>query len=276
LNDLILLTLLFLGVGIHGKEGTQAVRSADYAITQFRFLKRLILVHGRCGYNRIATFICYYFYKNVILVFVEIYFVFFNGLSGQPYFPDFLPTLYNAVWTTWPGIVSFGLESDVDDTKEIFYPSLYKAGQVGYYFNLLVFWKWLFFAWTHGAFIFFSVLISVKFEPTSNGKIADHWSSTTLAFTLVFHIIMYKIYVEAYNWNKFNMIVFLLHVLLYYICLLLINTTWVSFSFQPEMPHIVFDSIQYPRVTYLFLFSLKVLDYSDNCTFPSFIAGYRI
>ncbi len=39
-----------IGVGIRGKEGTQAVRSADYAISQFRFLQRLLMVHGRLGY----------------------------------------------------------------------------------------------------------------------------------------------------------------------------------------------------------------------------------
>ena len=34
---------LYIGIGITGKEGTQAVRSADYAIGQFRFLEKLIL-----------------------------------------------------------------------------------------------------------------------------------------------------------------------------------------------------------------------------------------
>jgi len=182
------------------------------------------------------------------LVFVEIYFVFFNGYSGQPYFPDFLPTLYNAVWSTWPGIATFGIERDVDDTKEIFYPSLYKAGQAGYYFNLKVFWKWLFFAWTHGAFVYFTTLLGVKFEATFNGKTVDHWWMSTMSFTLVFHIIMYKIYVETYSWNKFNLAVFFFHLVLYYVCLLLINSTWISYMFQPEMPHIVFDAFVTLRV----------------------------
>ncbi len=186
------------------------------------------------------------------MVFVEIYFVFYNGYSGQIYFPDFLPTLYNAVWTTWPGICTFGLEKDLDDSKECFFPSLYKAGQTGYYFNLRVFWKWLFFAWAHGAFIFFTVMMGVKFEATANGKTVDHWWSSTLAFTLVFHVIMYKIYIECYEWNKFNIFIFFSHIFLYYASLLLINSTWISFSFQPEMPHIVFDSFMYPRVTFFF------------------------
>jgi P-type E1-E2 ATPase len=71
-----------IGVGIRGKEGTQAVRSADYAIGKFKFLQKLIMAHGRWGYRRVGLFICYYFYKNVVLVFCELYFAFFNGYSG--------------------------------------------------------------------------------------------------------------------------------------------------------------------------------------------------
>ena len=174
--------------------------------------------------------------------------MFFNGFSGQPYFPDFLPTLYNSVWTTWPGICTFGLERDVDDTKEIFYPSLYQAGQSQYYFNLKVFWKWLFFAFSHGAFIFFTTLLGIKFESSSNGKTVDHWWSTTLAFTLVFHISMYKIYVETYSWNKFNLLIFLFHIFLYYSSLIVINLEFISYRFQPEMPYIIFDAFTSPRV----------------------------
>lgn len=71
-----------IGVGIRGKEGTQAVRSADLAISQFQFLLRLLLVHGRWGYRRVSLMICYYFYKNIILVLTEFYFAFYNGFSG--------------------------------------------------------------------------------------------------------------------------------------------------------------------------------------------------
>jgi phospholipid-transporting ATPase len=71
-----------IGVGIRGKEGTQAVRSADYAVSQFRYLQRLLLVHGRWGYRRVSWMVCYYFYKNIILVFTELYFAFWNGYSG--------------------------------------------------------------------------------------------------------------------------------------------------------------------------------------------------
>ncbi len=62
-NDVSMIRSAHVGIGIIGKEGSQASRSSDYAIAQFRFLKKLLLVHGRYSYLRISTLIQYYFYK---------------------------------------------------------------------------------------------------------------------------------------------------------------------------------------------------------------------
>lgn len=48
-----------IGVGISGLEGLQAARSADIAISQFRFLKKLLLVHGSWSYSRLCKLILY-------------------------------------------------------------------------------------------------------------------------------------------------------------------------------------------------------------------------
>ena len=72
-----------VGIGIAGKEGRQAVLSADYALGKFRFLKRLLLVHGRWSYLRISMLIQYSFYKNFTFTLPNFYFGFFNGFSGQ-------------------------------------------------------------------------------------------------------------------------------------------------------------------------------------------------
>jgi len=73
-------------------------------------LQRLLFLHGRWGYKRVGTFICYYFYKNVAMVLSEIFFAFFNGFSGQIFFLDWLPMLFNALWTSWPCMINFCLD----------------------------------------------------------------------------------------------------------------------------------------------------------------------
>lgn len=149
-NDVAMIMEAHIGVGLYGKEGSQAARSADFAFGQFRYLVKLILVHGRLAYRRVCWFILYYFYKNVAIVFTEIYFAFFNGFSGQIFFLDWLPMLYNALWTSWPCMFTYALEKDVSKDISLKFPKLYKAGQLGYFFNLRIFWKWLAFAAWHG------------------------------------------------------------------------------------------------------------------------------
>ena len=62
-NDVAMIQEAHVGVGIAGEEGRQAVMSSDYAIGQFRFLTRLMLVHGRWSYRRLAETIANFFYK---------------------------------------------------------------------------------------------------------------------------------------------------------------------------------------------------------------------
>ena len=51
-NDIAMIQEAHVGIGITGKEGLQAARSSDYSIAQFRFLTKLLLVHGRWNYVR--------------------------------------------------------------------------------------------------------------------------------------------------------------------------------------------------------------------------------
>ena len=56
-NDVSMIQQAHVGVGVLGREGTQAARSSDYAISQFRHLERLLAVHGRYSYVRIAQLV---------------------------------------------------------------------------------------------------------------------------------------------------------------------------------------------------------------------------
>lgn len=70
-------------MGISGQEGIQAVLASDYSFSQFKFLQRLLLVHGRWSYLRMCKFLCYFFYKNFAFTMVHFWFGFFCGFSAQ-------------------------------------------------------------------------------------------------------------------------------------------------------------------------------------------------
>jgi P-type E1-E2 ATPase len=72
-----------IGVGVSGEEGMQAVLASDYSLPQFRFLERLLLVHGRWSYYRMCKFLRYFFYKNFAFTLCHFWFAFFCGFSAQ-------------------------------------------------------------------------------------------------------------------------------------------------------------------------------------------------
>lgn len=69
-NDVSMIQEANVGVGISGVEGRQAVMASDYAIGQFRFLRKLLLVHGRWSYLRTSEMIMGFFFKNAVWTFL--------------------------------------------------------------------------------------------------------------------------------------------------------------------------------------------------------------
>ena len=67
-NDCSMIQEAHVGIGVMGKEGRQAVRTSDYAIARFKFLRRVLLVHGHFYYIRLATVVQYFFYKVTLNV----------------------------------------------------------------------------------------------------------------------------------------------------------------------------------------------------------------
>lgn len=82
-NDVSMIKMAHIGVGISGQEGMQAVLSSDFSLAQFRYLERLLLVHGRWSYYRMCRFLRYFFYKNFAFTLCHFWYAFFCGFSAQ-------------------------------------------------------------------------------------------------------------------------------------------------------------------------------------------------
>uniref|UniRef100_A0A8C1XUV1 ATPase phospholipid transporting 8B1 n=1 Tax=Cyprinus carpio TaxID=7962 RepID=A0A8C1XUV1_CYPCA len=147
-NDVNMIKTADIGVGISGQEGMQAVMSSDYAFAQFRYLQRLLLVHGRWSYIRMCKFLRYFFYKNFAFTLVHFWFSFFNGFSSQTAYEDWFITLYNVCYSSLPVLLVGLLDQDVNDKLSLRFPKLYLPGQQGSLFNYKNFFISLF----HGIF----------------------------------------------------------------------------------------------------------------------------
>lgn len=81
-NDVSMIKAAHIGIGLYGNEGMQAVNSSDFAIAEFRFLWRLLLVHGRLFYLRNADMTLYFFYKNFMMTLPLYFYMFWCAYSG--------------------------------------------------------------------------------------------------------------------------------------------------------------------------------------------------
>ena len=95
-----------IGVGISGHEGRQAVMASDYAMARFRFLPRLLLVHGHWNYARLAHMIKYFYYKNAIFILLIFWFQIYSGFSGANMISDMYLILFMLVFNSVPPMVN--------------------------------------------------------------------------------------------------------------------------------------------------------------------------
>ncbi|CAA6665564.1 unnamed protein product [Spirodela intermedia] len=134
-NDVGMLQEADIGVGISGVEGMQAVMSSDFAIAQFRYLERLLLVHGHWCYRRIAAMICYFFYKNIMFGFTLFWYEAHASFSGQPAYNDWYISFYNLAFTSLPVIALGVFDQDVPASICLKFPSLHQDGVKNIFFS---------------------------------------------------------------------------------------------------------------------------------------------
>ncbi|KAF7096779.1 hypothetical protein CFC21_098677 [Triticum aestivum] len=185
-NDVGMIQEADIGVGISGVEGMQAVMASDFSISQFRFLERLLVVHGHWCYKRIAQMICYFFYKNITFGLTIFYFEAFAGFSGQSVYDDWFMLLFNVVLTSLP-VISLGVfEQDVSAEICLQFPALYQQGPNNLFFDWYRILGWMANGLYSSLAIFFlNICIFYDQAIRSGGQTADMASVGTTMFSCI-------------------------------------------------------------------------------------------
>jgi phospholipid-transporting ATPase len=168
-NDVNMITAAHIGIGIKGLEGAQAARASDYAIGQFRFLKNLLLCHGRECYRRNSYAISYMFYKNIFLVFPIWVYGFVSYFSGTIIYDIFLYNFYNMVFTVLPIVWFSACDWQYSKQYLLDNPREYQIGLLDLYFNPSVFWRWIFYAVWQGILLITVLFYTINGTLTSDG-----------------------------------------------------------------------------------------------------------
>lgn len=230
-NDVSMIQTADLGVGISGKEGLQAVRSADFSISQFRFLQRLLLVHGSWSYHRISKTVEYCVYKNLALHACQFWYGSFSMFSGQTAFESWLLAMYNVVFTPFIPLLIGMTDQFLGARYLISNPILYKLlGQKGGFLNPDNFWR----AFLNGAIqsfigmiIVFLIVGSGWSDGMGGGPILSNghsggffWTSTTLYGAMLVTVII-KAALMLNSWTWISAFILILSLLVWFVYLFL-------------------------------------------------------
>jgi phospholipid-translocating ATPase len=201
-NDVGMIQEAHVGVGIAGREGLQAARAADYAVGRFKFLGKLLLVHGRYAYKRTSWIAQYAFYKSMVICVLQIAFGFVSAFSGSSLFDSTSLTLYNVAFTNFY-TMAMVLERDVSPSSAMSVPALYTETQASKACNRKTFLFWVLRAIYQGTLVFISMVLYSD-EWYIDGRPADHTIAATAAYICLLTLQVLTIIVESHTPTVIN------------------------------------------------------------------------
>lgn len=217
-NDVAMIQAANVGIGIVGEEGRQAAMSSDYAIGQFRFLTRLLLIHGRWSYKKFSEMIPSFFYKNVIFSIALFWYGVFSNFDGSYLFEFTYLTFYNLAFTSLPVIFLGIFDQDVPAKVSLLVPQLYRTGITRSEFTEPKFWCYMVDALYQSVIsFFFPYLMYCKGFQNLQGLPLDHrfWMGISV---ICISCISCNIYIlsHQYRWDWLSLLIVALSILVVY------------------------------------------------------------
>lgn len=175
-NDVSMIQMADVGIGISGQEGRQAVMASDSSMGQFRFLVPLLLVHGHWNYQRMGYMILYNFYKNAVFVFMLFWYVLYTSFTLTTAVTEWSSVLYSVIYASFPTIIVGVLDKNLSRRTLLKYPHLYGAGQRHEAYNLKLFFVTMIDMVWQSMVIFFIPYLAYRQSTVDASGIGDLWT----------------------------------------------------------------------------------------------------
>lgn len=219
-NDIAMIQSADIGVGISGKEGLQASRSSDYSIAQFRFLIKLLFVHGHYNYIRTSKFVLCTFYKELFFYLTQMIFQMQTMFSGTSLYEPWSLSMFNTLFTSLPVLCLGIFEKDLKPMTLLSVPELYTVGRTSKAFNLIIFIQWMITALCFAVLLTFLNWYCWSFTAQSDNSL---YPAGVLNFTAIVTLINFKcqfIEMRNRNWLAFTSVLISVGGWLLWCCLL--------------------------------------------------------
>jgi magnesium-transporting ATPase (P-type) len=224
-NDVSMIQEAHVGVGISGREGLQAARAADYAIGQFRFLARLVLVHGHLSYHRTSFIAQYSFYKSFILAAIQVLYNCFSMFSGVTFFNSLSLVSYNVVFTFLPTFL-YALDQHLTTRELSTMAKAYAHSQRSLGLNWKTVFGWYARGITQALILFFFTygIYSSTFTHKDSGHPIDYASINVVTFTALVSLQTVTMVIESNYMTGFNAFVIIGCYVVYWAFVFVYNT----------------------------------------------------
>mmetsp|Transcript_33595 Transcript_33595/g.41289 ORF Transcript_33595/g.41289 Transcript_33595/m.41289 type:complete len:471 (-) Transcript_33595:771-2183(-) len=207
-NDVPMIQEARVGVGISGNEGLQAANSADFSIAQFRFLKKLLLVHGRWNYRRNSNLVIYVTYSWMVQTFLLYFYLPYSLWSGQLVLVNpFYITLYGYIANSLI-ILTAWFNKDISAEAALNNPWTYAVGRRRKDLNLRKSLQMALRSFVHSAVIWVGVV--VLFPSTLDLNVLG-----AAAYTANILIMLQRQFAFTKTWVWLSVIAFILITLLF-------------------------------------------------------------
>ncbi|RZS23549.1 hypothetical protein BHM03_00056508 [Ensete ventricosum] len=220
-NDVSMIQMADVGIGISGQEGRQAVMASDFAMGQFRFLVPLLLVHGHWNYQRMAYMILYNFYRNAVFVFILFWYVFYTEYSLISAVSEWSSVLYSVIYTALPTIIVGILDKDLSRKTLLKYPQLYRAGQRDERYNLKLFIFTMMDCIWQSIAIFYIPYLAYRHSDVDVSGLGDLW---ILAVVILVNI---HLAMDVFRWNWITHASIWGCIAATVICVIIIDSIWM-------------------------------------------------
>ncbi|XP_016353117.1 probable phospholipid-transporting ATPase IIB isoform X4 [Sinocyclocheilus anshuiensis] len=157
-NDVSMIQAADCGIGIEGKEGKQASLAADFSITQFKHIGRLLMVHGHNSYKRSAALGQFVMHRGMIISTMQAVFSSIFYFASVPLYQGFLMVGYATIYTMFP-VFSLVLDQDVKPEMALLYPELYKDLTKGRSLSFKTFLIWVLISVYQGGILMYGALV---------------------------------------------------------------------------------------------------------------------
>ncbi|XP_047231171.1 phospholipid-transporting ATPase VA [Girardinichthys multiradiatus] len=229
-NDVSMIQVADVGVGISGQEGMQAVMASDFALPRFRYLQKLLLVHGHWCYSRLANMILYFFYKNAMFVATVFWYQFYCGFSGSAMIDQWYLIFFNLMFSAFPQLITGTLDKDVSEETLQQLPQLYVNGQNSEEYKPYMFWMNMIDAFYQSLVCFFIPY----FAYTDSDVDLFTWGTPITAIALF--TILVHLGIETKTWTWMNWLSIAFSVALFFIVALCYNASCPT-CYSPSNPY---------------------------------------